>query len=86
MSVQRLVWERFIDPVKGTEKMKLVKAEGVGFPADPEGVDNIDDRASHFKKYEVGTIIGIYDFLSDPDYYTKMYSIVQKAEDYVINV
>ena len=86
MSVQRLVWERFIDPVHGSEKMKLVKAEGVGFPADPEGVDNIDDRASHFKKYEVGTIIGIYDFLSDPDYYTKMYSIVHKTEDYVINV
>ena len=86
MSVQRLVWERFTDPVKGTEKMKLLKAEGVGFPADPEGVDNIDDRAAHFKKYEVGTIIGIYDFLSDPDYYTKMYSIVHKTEDYVTNV
>ena len=86
MSVQRLVWERFIDPVHGSEKMKLVKAEGVGFPADPEGVDNIDDRARHFKKYEVGTIIGIYDFLSDPDYYTKMYSIVHKTEDYVTNV
>ena len=86
MSVQRLVWERFIDPVHGAEKMKLVKAEGVGFPADPEGVDNIDDRVAHFKKYEIGTIIGIYDFLSDPDYYTKMYSIVHKTEDYVINV
>ena len=64
MSVQRLVWERFIDPVHGSEKMKLVKAEGVGFPADPEGVDNIDDRVAHFKKYEVGTIISIYDFLT----------------------
>ena len=86
MSVQRLVWERFIDPVHGSEKMKLDKTEGVGFPADPEGVDNIDDRVAHFKKYEIGTIIGIYDFLSDPDYYTKMYSIVHKTEDYVINV
>ncbi len=86
MSVQRLVWERFTDPVQGTEKMKLIKAEGVGFPKDPEKVDNIDDRAEHFKKYEVGTIIGIYDFLSDPDYYTKMYSIVHKTEDYVTNV
>ena len=86
MSVQKLVWERFTDPVKGTEKMKLIKAEGVGFPTDPEGVDNIDERADHFKKYEAGTIIGIYDFLSDPDYYTKMYSIVHKKEDYVTNV
>ena len=86
MSVQRLVWERFIDPVQGTEKMKLVKAEGVGFPQDPQGVDNIDQRTEHFRKYEVGTIIGIYDFLSDPDYYTKMYSIVHKTEDYVTNV
>jgi len=84
--IQRIVWERFTDPEKGTEKLKLIKAEGVGFSADPEGVDNIDDRARHLKKYEVGTIIGIYDFLDDPDYYTKMYSIVHKTEDYVINV
>ena len=86
MSIQRLVWERFTDPVQGTEKMKLIKAEGVVFPKDPEMSDNIDQRTEHFRKYEVGTIIGIYDFLSDPDYYTKMYSIVQKTEDYVINV
>ena len=86
MSVQRLVWERFTDPVQGTEKMKLIKTEGVGFPKDHETVDNIDQRTEHFRKYEVGTIIGVYDFLSDPDYYTKMYSIVHKTEDYVINV
>ena len=86
MSIQRLVWERFTDPVEVTEKMKLIKAEGVGFPKDPEDVDNIDDRARHFKKYEVGTIIGIYDFLGDPDYYTKMYSIVHEKGDYVTNV
>jgi len=84
--IQRIVWERFTDPEKGTEKLKLIKAEGVGFSADPEGVDNIDTRANHFKKYEVGTIIGIYDFLSDPDYYTKMYTIVHKSQKYVTNV
>ena len=84
--IQKLVWERFYDSEKGTEKLKLIKAEGVGFSADPEGVDNIDTRAAHFKKYEVGTIIGIYDFLSDPDYYTKMYTIVHKSQKYVTNV
>ena len=86
MSVQRLVWERFTHSVDGSEKLKLIKAEGVGFPMDPEGVDNLDERAAQFKKFEVGTVIGIYDFLSDPDYYTKMYSIVHKTEDYVTNV
>ena len=52
---------------------------------DAEGGDN-DVRVAHFKKYEVGTIIGIYDFLSDPDYYTKMYTIVHKSQKYVTNV
>ncbi len=84
--IQKLVWERFYDSEKGTEKLKLIKAEGVGFPADPNKIDNIDERAAHFKKYEVGTIIGIYDFLSDPDYYTKMYTIVHKSQKYVTNV
>jgi len=86
MSVQRLVWERFTDPVEGSEKMKLIKAEGVGFPMDPEGSNNIKERIENFRKYEVGTIISIYDFLNDPEYYTKMYSIVHKQEDYVTNV
>ena len=46
--IQKLVWERFYDSEKGTEKLKLIKAEGVGFPADPNKIDNIDDRAAHF--------------------------------------
>ena len=49
MSVQRLVWERFTHSVDGSEKLKLIKAEGVGFPMDPEGVDNLDERAAQFK-------------------------------------
>lgn len=88
--IQKLVWERFYDSEKGTEKLKIIKAEGVGFPADPTdpegGEGNSDARAEHFKKYEVGTVIGIYDFLSDPDYYTKMYTIVHKSQKYVTNV
>ena len=44
MSVQRLVWERFTDPVKGTEKMKLIKAEGVGFPKDPEKMERLKEE------------------------------------------
>ena len=86
MSVQRLVWERFTHSVDGSEKLKLIKVEGIGFPKDHENDDNLDERAAHFKKFEVGTVIGIYDFLSDPDYYTKMYSIVHRKEDYVTNV
>ena len=86
MSVQRLVWERFTHSVDGAEKLKLIKVEGIGFPKDHENDDNLDERAAHFKKFEVGTVIGIYDFLSDPDYYTKMYSIVHRKEDYVTNV
>ena len=84
--IQRIVLERITDPGKGLEKLRIVKVEGVGFPKDPDRVDNIDDRAAHFKKFEVGTVMGIYDFLSDPDYYTKMYSIVHKQDDYVTNV
>ena len=83
--IQKIVWERFYDAEKGTEKLKIIKAEGVGFPVDPEGGYK-DVRVAHFKKYEVGTIIGIYDFLSDPDYYTKMYTIVHKSQKYVTNV
>ncbi len=86
MSVQRLVWERFTHSVDGSEKLKLIKVEGIGFPKDHENDDNLDERAAHFKKFEVGTVIGVYDFLSDPDYYTKMYSIVHRKEDYVTNV
>ena len=86
MSVQRLVWERFTHSVDGAEKLKLIKVEGIGFPKDHENDDNLDERAAHFKKFEVGTVIGVYDFLSDPDYYTKMYSIVHRKEDYVTNV
>jgi len=86
VSVQRLVWERFTHSVDGAEKLKLIKVEGIGFPKDHENDDNLDERAAHFKKFEVGTVIGIYDFLSDPDYYTKMYSIVHRKEDYVTNV
>tara|TARA_R100000458_G_C8214675_1_gene201014 strand:+ start:587 stop:829 length:243 start_codon:yes stop_codon:yes gene_type:complete len=80
------VWERFTHSVDGSEKLKLIKVEGIGFPKDHENDDNLDERAAHFKKFEVGTVIGVYDFLSDPDYYTKMYSIVHRKEDYVTNV
>lgn len=60
-------------------QLRILKSDGMGFPLDPDGpdgVNNLDMRMENFEKFRPGKTIGIYDFFSDPDYYTKMYTIV----------
>tara|TARA_R110000824_G_scaffold52346_1_gene145223 strand:+ start:844 stop:1089 length:246 start_codon:yes stop_codon:yes gene_type:complete len=66
----------------------ILKVDGIGFSKDPEGEENLDSRCEHLKLFEPGTKISVYDFFSDPNYYTKMYSIVNgsKMNGVVINV
>lgn len=69
-------------------KFTIIKIDGVGFALDPKDEENLDERCNHLKKFEPGTIISVYDFFIDPDYYTKMYTIVDgnKMQKTVINV
>ena len=82
--IGRIVWSKFKDP-HNVVKLKLIKVDCTGFPVDKE-FNQYENRADTFEKYDVGTIITLHDFLNDPDYYTKLYTIVSNSEDYVINV
>ena len=75
MSVQKIALE-VIQRNKDAPQLRIIKSDGIGFPLDPDGVDNLDMRMENFEKFRPGKTIGIYDFFSDPDYYTKMYTIV----------
>lgn len=85
MSVQKIALE-VIQRNNDAPQLRIIKADGLGFPLDPDGVDNLDMRMNNFEKYCPGKTIGIYDFFSDPDYYTKMYTIVNNETGVRINV
>ena len=75
MTVQKIALE-VIQRMDDPPQLRILKSDGMGFPLDPDGVDNLDMRMENFEKFRPGKTIGIYDFFSDPDYYTKMYTIV----------
>ena len=75
MSVQKIALE-VIQRMDDPPQLRILKSDGMGFPLDPDGVDNLDMRMENFEKFRPGKTMGIYDFFSDPDYYTKMYTIV----------
>ena len=85
MSVQKLALGMYTGRTGGV-KFKILKAEGMGFAIDPPGHSHLDDRADHFKKYKPGPIIDYYAFFDDPDYYSKMYTIIDYTKDFVNNV
>ena len=76
MSVQKIALE-VIQRMDDAPQLRILKSDGMGFPLDPDGVDNLDERIDNFEKFRPGKTIGIYDFFSDPVYYTKMYTIVE---------
>ena len=85
MSIQKLTLGIVTRVKDNSVKLRIIKSEGMGFVVDPPDVDNIDSRMETFEKYKPGTLISIYEFYSDPDYYTKMYTIVDDAADYIVN-
>jgi len=85
MSVQKLALGMFGTSTSGI-KFQILKTEGVGFAVDPPGHTHLDNRVDHFKKYKPGTIIDYFAFFDDPDYYSKMYTIINLSDDFVNNV
>ena len=85
MTVQKIALE-VIQRMDDPPQLRILKSDGMGFPLDPDGVDNLDMRMENSEKYRPGKTIGIYDFFSDPDYYTKMYTIVNNETGVRINV
>jgi hypothetical protein len=85
MTIQKLSLE-IVQRMDDAPKLRIIKVDGTGFPIDNNMVDNLDARIENFEKFRPGTVIGLYDFFSDPDYYTKMYTIVNNETGVRINV
>ncbi len=69
----------------GTDGFKIIKIDSTGYQL-TEGQDSSEDRMKYYNKYAVGTVISFEEFFTDPDYYTKLHTIVPASSDYVVNV